>query len=67
MGKDKRHLQHGCNGVPKNLFYLLAYINPRIRYKVDKLLGDQCYSSDKLRSLGFVAKRRLKEMNETTF
>jgi UDP-glucose 4-epimerase len=53
--------------VPKNLFYMLAKINPQIKYKVDKLLGDQCYSSKKLKSLGFVAKRRLKEMNETSF
>ena len=53
--------------VPKNLFYMFALLSPRIRYKVDKLLGDQCYSSQKLRSLGFVAKRRLKEMNETSF
>ena len=53
--------------VPKFVFLSLALISPRIRYKIDKLLGDQCYSSKKLKSLGFVPKRKLKEMNETYF
>jgi UDP-glucose 4-epimerase len=53
--------------VPENLFYMVAKISPQMKYKIDKLLGDECYSSKKLSSLGFVAKRRLKEMNETAF
>ena len=53
--------------VPKYVFLSLASISPRIRYKVDKLLGDQCYSSKKLKSLGFIAQKKLKEMNETSF
>ena len=53
--------------MPENLFYMVAKISPHIKYKIDKLLGDECYSSKKLSLLGFVAKRRLKEMNETSF
>jgi len=53
--------------VPKFVFLSLALISPRIRYKIDKLLGDQCYSSKKLKLLGFVPKRKFKEMNETSF
>jgi len=53
--------------VPEYLFYMVAKISPKIKYKINKLLGDECYSSKKLSSLGFVAKRRLKEMNETSF
>jgi len=53
--------------VPKFVFLSLALISPRIRYKVDKLLCDQCYSSKKLKSLGFAPKRKFKEMNETSF
>jgi len=53
--------------VPKFLFNLVATISPKIRYKVDKLLGDECYSSEKLEALGFKAQRTLKEMNETSF
>ena len=53
--------------VPKFVFLSLALISPRIRYKIDKLLGNQCYSSKKLKSLGFVPKRKFKEMNETSF
>jgi UDP-glucose 4-epimerase len=53
--------------IPKSLFDIVALISPRIKYKVDKLLGDECYSSKKLESLGFRAQRTLKEMNETSF
>ena len=35
--------------------------------KVDKLLGDECYSSDELQSLEFKAQLSLREMNETAF
>jgi len=53
--------------VPKFLFDMISLINPRIKYKVDKLLGNECYSSEKLEKLGFRAQRVLKEMNETNF
>jgi nucleoside-diphosphate-sugar epimerase len=53
--------------VPKFLFDVAALINPRIRYKIDKLLGDECYSSEKLEKLGFKSQRTLEEMSETFF
>jgi len=53
--------------VPKFLFDAVSLINPRIKYKINKLLGDECYSSAKLESLGFKAKKTLKDMNETDF
>ena len=53
--------------VPKFLFDLIALTSPKIKYKVDKLLGDECYSSGKLEVLGFKPQRTLKEMNETFF
>ncbi|WP_428087107.1 NAD-dependent epimerase/dehydratase family protein [Candidatus Thioglobus sp.] len=53
--------------VPKILFDMVSLINPRIKYKLNKLLGDECYSSAKLEALGFKAKKTLKEMNETSF
>jgi len=53
--------------VPKLLFDMVALMSPRIKYKVDKLLGDECYSSEKLEALGFKPQRSLKEMNETSF
>jgi UDP-glucose 4-epimerase len=53
--------------VPKFLFNLISLISPKIKYKVDKLLGDECYSSVKLEELGFKAKKSLKDMNETDF
>ena len=51
-------------GVPKFLFDGLSLLSPRIRYKVDKLLGDEYYSSEKLEGLGFRAERTLKDWND---
>jgi len=53
--------------VPKILFDIARMVNPRIKYKINKLLGDECYSSAKLEALGFKAKKSLKDMNETDF
>ena len=53
--------------VPKFLFDMISLINPRIKYKLNKLLGDECYCSAKLEELGFKAQKTLKDMNETDF
>jgi len=53
--------------VPKFVFDIAASMNAGVRYKIEKLLGDECYSSAKLESLGFKAKRTLKDMNYTEF
>ena len=53
--------------VPKRLFDVVASMNSRMKYKIDKLLGDECYCSKKLQSIGFKAQRSLGEINETSF
>ena len=53
--------------VPKILFNMIGLVSPHIKYKINKLLGDEGYSSCKLEELGFKAKKTLKEMNETCF
>ena len=53
--------------VPKSVFYIVSLVSPRIKYKVSKLLGDECYSSAKIEALGFKAQKTLKDMNETSF
>jgi len=53
--------------VPKILFDIVSLVSPRIKYKINKLLGDECYSSAKLEALGFKAKKSLQDMNETAF
>ncbi len=53
--------------VPKNLFDMASLVNPRVKYKLNKLLGNECYSSAKLEALGFKAQKTLKDMNETSF
>jgi UDP-glucose 4-epimerase len=53
--------------VPRVFFDVVSRLSSRLRYKVDKLFGDECYSSKKLQSLGFKAQRSLREMNETDF
>jgi UDP-glucose 4-epimerase len=54
-------------GMPSLLFDILALLSPRMRYKVNKLIGDECYSSKKLQLLGFKAQLSIREMNETSF
>ena len=51
--------------VPKLLFDIATLINPNIKYKINKLLGNECYSSVKLEKLGFSPQRKLSEMNDT--
>jgi len=53
--------------VPKALFDLASLASPRIKFKINKLLGNECYSSAKIEVLGFKAKKSLKDMNETDF
>ena len=53
--------------VPQFLFHVLASINPHLRYRIGKLLGDEYYSSKKIQSIGFKAKKTLKDMHETNF
>jgi len=53
--------------TPKFLFDMVSLISPRIKYKLNKLFGDECYSSKKLEKLGFKAQKTLKDMNETSF
>ena len=53
--------------VPKTLFDIASLVSSQIKYKINKLLGDECYSSAKLEALGFKAKKSLKDMNETDF
>jgi UDP-glucose 4-epimerase len=49
--------------VPKFIFDGIALMSSRIRYKMDKLLGDEYYSSEKLQKLGFRPKRTLRDWN----
>jgi UDP-glucose 4-epimerase len=53
--------------VPKVLFDIASLVNSRIKYKISKLLSDECYSSSKLEGLGFKANKSLRDMNETDF
>ena len=53
--------------VPKILFDIASLVSPRIKYKINKLLGNECYSSAKLEALEFKAKKSLKDMKETDF
>lgn len=53
--------------VPEVLFNIAAFISPGVKLKVEKILGDECYSSRKLESLGFKPQKSLKDINETVF
>jgi nucleoside-diphosphate-sugar epimerase len=54
-------------GFPMLLFRIIGFSSPSLKYKIEKLLGDECYCSDKLKLLGFEAKKRLVNINETNF
>ena len=43
--------------LPEFLFNFSSLINSNIKYKINKLLGNACYSSAKLEALGFKAKK----------
>ena len=53
--------------MPKKIFDVLSAISPSMKYKINKLLGDELYSNKKLKSLGFIPQLTIKEMNETSF
>jgi len=53
--------------VHKSFFDAAKLVSRRVKYKVNKLLGDEHYSSSKLEQLGFEAQKSLKDMNETDF
>jgi nucleoside-diphosphate-sugar epimerase len=53
--------------VPIFIFNFISFFSPRIRTKFDKIFGDEYYSSEKLESIGFKAKKTLENLNETSF
>ena len=53
--------------APKTLLDIASLVSSQIKYKINKLLGDEYYSSAKLEAFGFKAKKSLKDMNETDF
>ena len=53
--------------VPKIIFSIISKLSSKLEYKITKLLGNECYSSKKLESLGFKAQSSIKDMNETFF
>jgi len=53
--------------VPKILFNLLSLASSRFSYKINKLLGDEYYSSEKLEALGFKAEKSLADLNKSNF
>ena len=53
--------------IPKFIFDLAKKLHPSLRFKINKLLGDDCYSAEKVKKLNFEPTRTLREMNETFF
>lgn len=53
--------------VPICFFDILAKFGAGTKRKIDKLLGDECFSTEKLKSIGFTPKYTLKDMDEAFF
>ena len=49
--------------VPKFVFYIASIFSPRLAYMVEKLLGDECYSSEKIKMIGFSPGKTLENFN----
>jgi len=62
LGKRKRKLR-----FPYIVFKVLSFLHPSIKYRVDKLLGNETFSCSKILSLGFRPERTLKQINETNY
>ena len=61
-GKNIRSIR-----VPHIFFRLLSRLHPSIRYKINKLLGDETFSNLKIISTGFKPKKTLQHINETDY
>ncbi len=53
--------------IPISIFNIISLMGESFKYKIEKLLGDECYSSNKLYSLGFRVTKSLDEMKKTSF
>jgi hypothetical protein len=42
---------------------MTSIFSPRLAYMVEKLLGDECYSSEKIRMIGFSPSKTLENFN----
>lgn len=53
--------------IPLTSIKLLSYLSASFKYKINKLISDEYYSSKKLRDLGFNPKLKLHDINEKIF
>ena len=53
--------------VPKLLFDLLSLVSSNFNHKINKLLGDEYYSSEKLEALRFKAEKSLADFDKSDF
>ena len=53
--------------MPKWVFNIAGAMSSKVRFKLDKLLGDDCYSSSNLESLGFKAEKNLMDFAQSDF
>ena len=53
--------------IPKIGFDLLSQLSPQIRFKLQKLFGNESYSSAKLEKTGFRPTKTLRNINETRY
>ena len=70
--KNKKCIKKACL-FKENKYYCKIHAKnkeykiPCDKFKLNKLMGNEYYSSKKLKSLGFIAYRSIEDMNETIF
>jgi UDP-glucose 4-epimerase len=53
--------------VPKLFFDIVSFVSPKMKNRLNKLFGNEFYSSAKLEKIGFNPMKSLEDMNETNY
>ena len=50
--------------IPRFLFYFLGFLSTNLKIKIEKIISNECYTSEKIESLGFKAKHSFRDIHE---
>ena len=54
-------------GIPMNLLKLVAFIIPGLSEKMNKMFANEFYSSEKIEKAGFIAQKKLININNSKY
>ena len=59
---NKKHISWS---VPRYVFFIASLLSPFLKNRINKILGNECYSSKKIFSIGFTPEKQLKDINKS--